>query len=79
MFFIGLSSGIVIAVKYLNEKVVYKGNFKFKQRGKGNEQNSEIIVTTASETPKTDKKQAKIIKRNKKRADKAAKRLNNNS
>lgn len=76
LFFIGLSSGIVVAVKWLNEKTVYKGNFKFKQRGQGNQQQSDIIIETGEESAKFKRKQARIIKRNEKRAKKATKRLN---
>lgn len=79
IFFIGLSSGIVFAVKYLSDKTVYKGNFKFKQRGKGNVQESQINLETGEESTKSKRKQAKIIKKNQKKADKAAKRLEKNS
>jgi len=79
MFFIGLSSGIVFAVKYLNEKTVYKGNFKLKQRGKGNEQladiRPEINHESKRQAKKKTKKQDRIIKRNKKRTKKAKKLL----
>lgn len=75
MFFIGLSTGIIIAVKYLNEKTVYKGNFKLKQRGRGNEQMMEVKPEINNQAKREAKKQAKIIKRNKKRTKKAAKKL----
>lgn len=79
MFFIGLSAGIVFAVKYLSEKVVV--NVK-KQRIKGNANRMNVDVPingetlkTAKKSAKSEQKQDKIIKRNKKRANKAVKRL----
>lgn len=77
VFFIGISGGIVFAVKYLSDKTVYKGNFKFKQRGKGNVQESEINLETGEETAKSKRKQARIIAKNEKKAKRAAKRLEN--
>ena len=79
MFFIGLSAGIIVAVKWLNEKTVFKGQVRIKQRGKGNEQMTDIrpqtVVQSKRQAKKQEKKQDKIIKRNKKRAKKAAKHL----
>ena len=75
MFFIGLSAGIVFAVKYLSEKVVV--NVK-KQRIKGNANRMNVDVPINGETlksAKSERKQDKIIKRNRKRAEKAVKRL----
>ena len=69
------SGGIIFAVKFLSDKTIYKGNFKFKQRGKGNEQNSEITVETGTQTKRDERKQTKIIAKNKKKAAKSAKRL----
>ena len=69
------SGGIIFAVKYLSDKTVYKGNFKFKQRGKGNVQESQINLETGEESAKSKRKQAKIIKRNEKKVAKSAKRL----
>ena len=73
------SGGIIFAVKYLSDKTVYKGNFKFKQRGKGNVQESQINLEMGTETKREAKKQAKIIEKNRKKAAKAAKRLEKNS
>ena len=78
-FFIGLSAGIVVAVKWLNEKTVFKGSVRIKQRGKGNEQMTDIRPEIDAGTAKNERKQARIIKRNEKRTKKAAKRLNKNS
>ena len=69
------SGGIIFAVKYLSDKTVYKGNFKFKQRGKGNVQESQINLETGEESAKSKRKQARIIAKNQKKANRAAKRL----
>ena len=75
-FFIGLSAGIVFAVKYLSEKTVFKGSVKLRQRGKGNTQLTDIRPEINAKSSKNEKKEARIIKRNQKRAEKATKRLN---
>ena len=75
MFFIGLSSGIVFAVKYLNEKTVYKGNFKLKQRGQGNTQNSDLTIDTAKKAAKDQRKLDRLKAKNDKRADKLRKKI----
>lgn len=75
LFFMGLSTGIVVSVKWLNEKTVFKGNVRIKQRGKGNEQMTDIHPEIDAGSKRDDKKQAKIIKRNAKKEKRAAKRL----
>jgi hypothetical protein len=74
-FFIGLSAGIVIAVKWLNERVVYKGTVRIKQRGKGNIQEPSIRAEITPETKREGKKQAKIIKRNERKSRRSLRRL----
>ena len=69
------SAGIIFAVKYLADKTVYKGQFKMKQRGKGNTQNTDLTLETGSETKRDERKQAKIIAKNQKKAAKSVKRL----
>lgn len=75
MFFIGLSAGIIVAVKWLNEKTVFKGKVSIKQRGRGNEQMTDIHPEIEGQTKRDQRKQAKIIDKNRKRARKSAKRL----
>jgi len=79
LFFIGLSSGIVFAVKYLSDKTVFKGSVKIKQRGKGNDQMTDIHPEISAGSSKEDKKQARIIKRNERKAAKATKLLEKSS
>lgn len=76
----GLSSGIVIAIKYLiPEKTVV--NVK-KQRIKGNENRMNVDVPITGDVPKSKlklkleaRKQALVVKRNAKKEAKAAKKL----
>jgi len=70
------SAGIIFAVKFLSEKTVFKGQVRIKQRGKGNDQMTDIRPQINAKTSKNERKQAKIIKRNEKKALKAVKRLN---
>ncbi len=69
------SGGIIFAVKYLADKTVYTGKFKMKQRGKGNTLNSEVVLETGGKPSKEERKQAKIIAKNEKKAAKNLKRL----
>ncbi len=80
MFFIGVSAGLVAMYKIMGEKITI--NVK-KQRIRGDGNTMSIEVPVGGETPnlgiptkRQANKQAKIIKRNKKKADKALKRLN---
>ena len=67
---------LAAAIKYLlPETTVYKGQFKMKQRGKGNTQNTDLTLETGSQTKRDERKQAKIIAKNEKKAAKSAKRL----
>ncbi len=69
------SGGIIFAVKYLADKTVYTGKFKMKQRGKGNTLNSEVTLETGGKPSKEERKQARIIAKNDKKAAKNLKRL----
>lgn len=73
---LGVISGVILWEK-IDFKTIYKGNIRMKQRGQGNTQNSEVTLKTDRKQRKEAKKQAKIIKRNSKRADRAAKKLEN--
>lgn len=67
LFFIGLSSGIVIAIKYLvPEKTVFKGRVRLKQSGRGNSQITEISPEVVVKPTKEEKIQARKDKKSKK-------------
>ena len=71
LFFIGLSAGIAVGVKWLGDKTVFKGSVRIKQRGKGNVQKPEIIAEIDEKQANTgvlSKWRQRRIERKKKRA-----------
>lgn len=75
IFFIGLSSGIVIAIKYLvPEKTVIRGKIRLNQRGKGNTQLTDIRPQIDAKMKRETKKQEKEQKRNERKADRLNKK-----
>jgi hypothetical protein len=74
VYSIGIISGIILWEK-IDFKTIYKGQFKMKQRGRGNLQNAEVTLKTPKETRKEVKKQARIVKRNEKKKARDLKRL----
>lgn len=69
-FFIGLSAGIMIGVKWLGEKTVFKGNVRIKQRGRGNIQKPDLDVNLPIQTKRGDRSQDRIARRNERRMKK---------
>jgi hypothetical protein len=74
IYSLGIISGIVLWEK-IDFKTIYKGQFKMKQRGRGNLQNAEVTLKTPRETRKEVKKQGRIVKRNEKKKARDLKRL----
>ena len=74
IYSIGIISGIVLWEK-IDFKTIYKGQFKMKQRGKGNMQNAEVTLKTPRKTKREAKKAARVAKRNEKKKAKDLKSL----
>jgi len=75
MFLAGLSAGIVIAVKWLSDKTVYKGDFRIRQRGRGNRQMTELGLNLPIQTKRGDRKQSRIAKKNNRKLKKDLRKL----
>lgn len=74
VYLLGVISGILLWEK-VDFKTIYKGQIKIKQRGKGNIQSSDVTLKTDKKAKRDERKQANIIKRNERKAKRAAKRL----
>jgi hypothetical protein len=70
IFLFGMLCGVILW-EYIGVNTVFRGNFKIKQRGKGNTQMTDLDTNL---TPQT-KRERKIISRLKRRQDKSMKKL----
>lgn len=68
-----IAGGTVLGM-LIDQDVVYKGKILFKQRGRGNTQNSEITVKTDKKAQRDKRKLIKEAAKREKKKAKAAKR-----
>lgn len=74
IFLLGIIGGI-LAWEKIDVKTVYKGDFRIRQKGKGNTQTPTINLETGEKAAKSGRKMDRVRVKVEKRKQKALKRL----
>ena len=77
MVLAGVVVGLVVGVKWLGDKTVFRGKIRINQRGRGNIQDPTLSAEIRPQKKRDDKKQSRIERRNERKKRKDLKRLDN--